>query len=61
MNTYPASNNPIVVAQPEPESLAWAIVVDTTHSTIPDLFVPDTYTIAFIDADGGGLLGVLTQ
>jgi hypothetical protein len=61
VTTYPESGNPIVVAQPGSKSLAWAIVVDTSTSTVPELFVPDKYSVAFIDADGGGLLGVLTQ
>ena len=45
-----------------PESLVWAINIDTSASTVPDLFDPQaSHSIAFVDALGGGLLGVLTQ
>jgi hypothetical protein len=62
INTAPAGlNNTGFPRGTVAESLAWAIVVDTSGSTVPELFVPDTYSVAFVDADGGGLLGVLTQ
>ena len=43
------------------ESLVWAVSVNTSGSSVPDLFVPGRSTVAFVDADYGGLIGVITH
>jgi len=44
------------------EVLTWAMRVDTTESSVPDLFDPEAgVAIAFVDAETGNLLGVVTD
>lgn len=47
---------------PEAGTLVWAVQIDTSATNVPDLFDPEAaYTIAFVDATGGGLRGVLKR
>jgi hypothetical protein len=62
INTTPDAPPDVPLRGTVAESLAWAIRVDTSGSTVPDLFDPAAArTIAFVDAFGSGLLGVITQ